>query len=498
VIIMRKAALVLLTLLLSAMFVSADSSRKPLTLGDCITLASRRNPAIRAARYSQRAAKYKRKAAASSFLPVFKAEYAHTWLDERPTFEIPEQPGMTIPGGTQDITIDMSAIGMPPVTVPVTFPDMNTPRIPAQQLPAGEDEIDSLTISVTQPLFAGGAIWQGYRLAKLQERVARLQAVNAYQQITHRTRTTFYGVLKARQFVRVAKKAVEMGESLKKRAQDFFEVGMIAKNQLLEAEVNLAQMRQNFTTARTSYDLARTGLGLLIGWEDKKLMEVKGELDLTTLEFELDECIQAGLRDRPDIRIAQVQSEMARRAVKLERSNWVPQIALIGTYKHETGSFSSDEDILSITIGAKWTFWEWGKKYYNVRSSKIQARAASENYRMVRDLAILEIKQAYIKILQARANMTTASAVLSSGEENLRVVQARFDQQMATSFDVLKAQTLLTQAETNVISSTADYATARAELDNAMGIRFVVPRPALLTDNRSDNEGEDENSSENK
>ncbi len=476
---MRKMlpALSVLLLFIMAAPYGAANDRKALTLDDCIRLARRNNPAIHAAGHNRWAAVYKKKAAVANFLPVFNAEYSHTWLDERPTFEIPAQPGMTIPGGSQDITIDLSSIGLPPMTVPVEFPDVTTPDIPAQQLPAGEGEIDNLTISVTQPLFTGGLIWQGYKLTKLQEKMAMLQAADAGYEITYRTRTTFYGVLKAREFVRVAEKAVEMGESLRKRAQDFYEVGMIAKNQLLEAEVNLAQMQQNLTTARTSYDLARTGLGILIGKNETELVEVQGELEVATIELSLEDCVQNGLRDRPDVRIAQIQNEMARRAVKLERASWVPHVALIGTYTRETGSFSSDEEILSLTIGATWTFWEWGKKYYNVRSSKAMSRAASENLRMVRDMAILGIKQAYLKILQAHANVNTARASLSSAEENLRVVQARFDQQMETSFDVLKAQTLLTQAETNEISAMADYMTAKAELDRAMGLDLAIDQP---------------------
>ena len=465
---MRKPAFLLSALLLGITAIISNSAEK-LTLDDCVKLARQTHPAIHAARYSGTSASYKKKAAVANFLPVFQAEYRHTWLDERPTFQIPAQPGMTIPGGTQNVTIDLSSIGMPPVSVPVTTPDTVVPGSKPQQLPAGDDEQDNLTITVTQPLFTGGAIWQGYNLAKLQEKAALLQAEDADGEITYQTRSTFYGVLKAREFVKVAEKAVEMGESLRKRAKAFFDVGMIAKNDFLEAEVNVAQFKQNLNTARTTYDLARTGLGLLIGRPEGDLVEVEGELKIVKLESSLDECIQNGLRDRPDVRIAQIQSEMAKRAVKLEESKTMPQVALIGQYQHGKGSFSSDEDVMSLSIGATWTFWEWGKKYHNIRSSQYTAKAADENLRFVRDKAIFEIKQAFIKIQQARVNIDTATASLSSAEENLRVVQARYDQQMATSFDVLKAQTLLSQSQTNEIGARADYITAMAELDRAMG-----------------------------
>lgn len=466
---MRKISTTISFILL-AFAITISSDDKSLTLDECLIMALKNNPAIQAAKYGSDSATYKRRAATANFLPVFKAEYAHTWLDEQPTFEIPAQPGRTIPGGTQDITLDLSSIGFPSVTVPVTFPDTKVAGSPAMQMPAGDDEIESVTVSVTQPIFTGGAITSGYKLAKMQEEISTMQLADVAGEIVYRTRLTFYQILKAREFVKVAAKAVEMGESLRKRTQDFYDVGMIAKNQLLEAEVNLAQMKQNQTMAQTGYDLARTGLAILIGFEGDGMPEVKGELNVVTIEMSLDECLKNGMRDRPDMHIAQKQVEMANTMVRLEQSGWTPQVALIGTYKHETGGFSSDEDMLSLTLGAQWTFFEWGKKYYNLNSSKSIAQAANQNLRLTRDRASLEIRQAYIRIQQAKFNIITAQASQISAEENLRVVQARFDQQLDTSFEVLKAQTLMTQAETNLIGAKADYITARAELDRAMGL----------------------------
>lgn len=467
---MRKALLSLTLVVVSAVAVARAGAPEKLDLGECVKRARRNHPAIQAAMHSGESATYDKKAAVANFLPTFKAEYQHTWLDERPTFEIPAQPGMTIPGGTYDVTLDLTGLGLGTPTIPITFPDMTTPPTPATELPAGKDEIESVTVSMTQPLFTGGKIWQGYKISKLKEMTAKLQVADVYSQITFQTRKTFYDVLKAREFVRVAEKAVEMGESLRQRAQDFYDVGMISKNQLLEAEVKLAEFQQNLTTAKTSYELARTGLGLLIGYRDNELPVVTGELEYVTFEADLNECIRTGLADRPDVKTARIQAEMADRATKVEYANWMPDVALVGTYKHETGSFTSDEDILSLTLGAQWTFWQFGKKYHKIRSASSIAKAAQDNLKMKRDRAILEIKQAYIQIRQADANLHTARTSLDNAEENLRVVQARFRQQMATSFDVLKAQTMLTEAETSVVGALADYMTARADLDRAMGV----------------------------
>ena len=86
----------------------------------------------------------------------------------------------------------------------------------------------------------------------------------------------------------------------------------------------------------------------------------------------------------------------------------------------------------------------------------------------------LEVKSAYLNIIVARRNIETARETLNQAEENYRITNLQYQQQMTTSTEVLDARTLLTQAQTNYYSSLYGYNIALSELERAMGERVIT------------------------
>jgi outer membrane protein TolC len=74
-----------------------------------------------------------------------------------------------------------------------------------------------------------------------------------------------------------------------------------------------------------------------------------------------------------------------------------------------------------------------------------------------------------LNVGSATEAITVAKAAVSSAEENFRLVKKRYDANTATSFDVVDAENLLTQARAQLQTSTYDYLVARAALRRAMG-----------------------------
>ena len=82
----------------------------------------------------------------------------------------------------------------------------------------------------------------------------------------------------------------------------------------------------------------------------------------------------------------------------------------------------------------------------------------------------LEVKDAYLRLREARDKIGVAQVAVEQAEENFRINAERFKEQVATTTEVLDAQTLLTQARSNYFNALSDYNIAWARLDRAMGI----------------------------
>jgi outer membrane protein TolC len=71
-----------------------------------------------------------------------------------------------------------------------------------------------------------------------------------------------------------------------------------------------------------------------------------------------------------------------------------------------------------------------------------------------------------------------AKKAVEQGEENFRMAQERYKEQVGTLTDVLDSQTLLTQAQTDYYNALSNYNVAKAALNKAMGLPVHGPSRA--------------------
>ncbi len=81
-----------------------------------------------------------------------------------------------------------------------------------------------------------------------------------------------------------------------------------------------------------------------------------------------------------------------------------------------------------------------------------------------------EVRNTGLDCEVAKKNIATASKALDQAQENWRITNVQYQQQVATSTDVLDARTFLTQADTNYYNSVYGYLSAVAELNRVVGI----------------------------
>jgi len=124
-------------------------------------------------------------------------------------------------------------------------------------------------------------------------------------------------------------------------------------------------------------------------------------------------------------------------------------------------------------LQAKWTLFDWGKTKAEVKRLTRQRHALKKAYAYLKDQIKLQVKRAYLNLKEAEKNIKTAEASVAQAKENYRITDLQYKNQVTTSTEVLDAQTLLTQAQTNYYTALYRYNIAIAELERAMG-KFVM------------------------
>ena len=438
-----------LFILISFMFyqdVYADGdSNRMYTLEESVREALAKNWTVKAKEEKIEESQFTMKAAKTDLYPTFSTTYGYTRLNE-----VQETEGSTI-----------------------TLPGPTVINIPGRELNA----LDNFQWkgTVTQPIFTGFALTSAYELAKLGIDVSELDLELEKLDLALQVKEAYFNILGADKAVNVAKSAVESLESHLKVARNFYEVGMIPINDLLKAEVELANAQNDLFKAENASKLARVSFSVLLSRPVDTNVQVEDILVYTPEFPDYDAYLKKALTNRPELKTIDINSRQIDEQVKLAKSKYYPDIALTYSYVKEgdqldvSGSEFHDSDSWQATVGLSWTFWNWGKTGYSVRQNESRKKQLMQTRKALEDGIKLELRKAILDLQEAEVSIPTAKKAVEQAEENLRVSEERYKAQVTTSTEVLDAQTLLSQARVNYYTALYTHNLAKAGLLRAIG-----------------------------
>ena len=446
---MRRLALLILILLLVSP--PAMAEKQILTLEEAVQMALKQNPSLQAARLTFSMAREAEREAWTRYFPTVKFNYNYTrWNEEQ-------------------------HVRLQPVEIPPLAPGMAPITIKPGNVITSRQNVYQYTFSFQQPIFTGWAITAAHRMALLSARQAELEAQETRLEVAYNVKKAYFGILTAKRMEKVAQLAVkQLGHHLYV-AKNFFEQGIIPRNDLLKSQVALAQARQDLVRAKNNVAVAVATLNAILHREVTAPLEVK-EMDLLPHPtFSLKEAIQRALKQRPIVEAARKGVEKGKEGIRLARSGYFPHVFLEGVYRKHgnhpncTGDDLTDAEDWRLTAGLEWTLFEMGRTRHQVEKARLGELKALAQLKEVEDRVAVEVQEAYLEMEAARQNIDTARTAVEQAKENFRVTEERYKEQIDTSTEVLDAQTLLTQAQTYYYRAIYRYNLAVARLLRLMG-----------------------------
>ena len=420
-----------------------------LTLEESIQIALEESLSIRSATEEIKAKEFEELSTKADFYPKLSASYIYTRLDN-------------------DTVTDAQYTTYP-------YDPLTDSHFPLSVSPFDTNSYQ-FNVTATQPLFTGWRLTLTRDLAALGVDIAKIQKETVIQDVIVNVKEAYFGILKAEKLEKVAKQTVELFKAQLRVSQAFYDEGIIAKNDLLQTEVQMAQARQDLIKATNAVELAKSLLNNLLRRELDQELNIKDILDYYPINLALQKCMEKAEQNRPEIQELLLNVMYAEKAVELSKSAYYPSVSLIGNYQRETDDIlldfgsGEDPDHWTITLQGEWTFWEWGKKRHDVEAARANMSKARYLLEEITDNIQLEIKGAYLSLREAEKNIQVAKTAVVQAEENFRMNEERYKQQVATSTDVLDALTLLTQARTNYFNALSEHNIAWARLERAMGV----------------------------
>lgn len=305
--------------------------------------------------------------------------------------------------------------------------------------------------------------------ARIGQDQADHQKEMVQQQIRFEVLRAYFGVLLAQQRKEVTEEAVKMAESDRGRIDDLFRAGRVVQSDLLSAEVQLAEFRQQQVQASGDLVTAHAFLNTVLGTPVQTIQGVTGQLtDKQFSPAETDELIRQALQNRPDYARAGSAVRSSEEGVRGARGNYLPRVDIFSSYGISGRDLASGSSDYAVGAGLTFNLFDFGRGARLDKARAAQSTAAAEQEHLANQIR-LEVIQAYQDYVSARERMKVADRTVTQALEALRIIQDRYKEGLTTITEVLRTETAYLRTRLNLISARYDHYTGYARVLMATG-----------------------------
>lgn len=341
----------------------------------------------------------------------------------------------------------------------------------------GNSHSNSITASL--PIFTGGELQGQIGQAKANYRSMLSAEEQAYNEMKETATTGYFNMLNATNMKALRQESVDRLQAHLDNVIAQYNVGIVARADVLRSEVELANAKQDYITASNEYDVAEATLNNIIGTPLGTTLLLKDRLQYEPYENDMAYCLAYSEQHRPELKQAEYGVDAAEAALVVARSGHMPKInAVAGNYwggTDESNWPGDDNDHWSVGVTASMNIFDSGVTWSKIHAAQEALVQAKESQRQIKDNVELEVRTDYLSMREAEKRITTAQVAVASAEEDYHIAVVRYQAGVGTNIDVMDAQEALTQAKTNYYQALYNYNTSKAALNTSMGVGVPVP-----------------------
>ncbi|MBO4551382.1 MAG: TolC family protein [Bacteroidaceae bacterium] len=322
-------------------------------------------------------------------------------------------------------------------------------------------------INVTLPLYVGGQLTAANRLAGIGQTVSEEQLRKARMQVIADVDNAYYTLISVRSKVQMLEAYARQMQGLYDQVKLGVDVQMATENDLLRITTKQNEISYQLQKARNGEQLCGFALANIIGTDfEQTIIPTDSVFSASSMFSELFEDISS----RPDLLLLQQQVKASEVLVKKERSNYLPTVALVGSYSyHDLLKLNGDLNLPGGTmlrynhtfrggspyalLSMKLPIFHWGAELKKVKKAKLNLDDSKLQLQQMERSMRVEVRRAVQNVTDGQRMVETAMIGREQADENLRVMRQKYDNQMCTMTDLLDAQSQWQQARSNLIEA---------------------------------------------
>ena len=467
---------------------SVAGTQRLLTLDSCRAMALRNNKQMGVAKVKQEVNANLRKSARTQYLPKVNAVGGYMWMSREISLLSDDQKEALNNLGT----IATSKLQSAPETVTSQLPaatagDMGQFAGALNQVGASLVEgfrtdtrnMFAGAVTVTQPVFMGGALVAANKIADINEQMAANSLEMKRQNTLYNIDQMYWQVVSLRHKQTLAESYVELVKKLKGDVQKMIDQGVATKGDGLSVGVRVNEAEMALTQVQDGLALSKMLLCQLIGLDEDEAITLADEESAglgTEIAAEPQHAGQAdaAFANRPELKVLQNTVDLSRQTTNALKAGNLPTVLLTGGYMvSNPNTFNGFEKkfggVWNIGVVVRVPVWNWGDVKYKVRASKGATTMANLELDDAREMISLQVRQSNFKVKEAQKKLTMAQSNVANADENLRMANLAFKEGTASFTTVMEAQTAWNAAQSQLIDAEIGVKLSEVELQKALG-----------------------------
>lgn len=443
------------TIIICLVCCSIVAAQPKYTLEQILDSALHNNIAIRNAQLGIEAAQQQRKEAFTKYFPSVSA--AGVWFNAtKDMAKMTVNPGeMLSPQAVQDLAEVLPASALAALATPTSITMLRKGVIG--------------TVSAIQPVFAGGQIVNGNRLAKVGEDVSKIQLELSENEVEKTAEQYFWQLASVQEKLKTILAAEQLLGDIHNDVDVAVRAGVAMPNDMLQVQLRENEIASQKLKIENAITLVRMLLGQYCGLTHDTAFEIVVP-DMNQPENILPTSIEEGQEVKllPEYQLLDKQVEAAKLQRKLAVGQNLPSVGVgVGYNYHNLLDNDRSFGLVFATVNIPISDW-WGGSHA-IKRKKIEVQKAEEQLEDNTQLLQIRMQNAWNGVQESYQQLLLAQRSIEQAQENLRLNRNYYNAGTSKMSDLLQAQLLFQQAQDKRTDAFSDYHNKLLEYKHSIG-----------------------------
>ncbi len=318
--------------------------------------------------------------------------------------------------------------------------------------------------NVSMPIFSGFKLKNAIEADQNNLEAAKFSAEDSKEKIAIQVVQDYLNLYKARKAVGLIKESLKSAEQRVKDFSAMEQNGLLARNDLLKAQLQQANTQVSLEEARKNEDVLNYKLVTELN------LPASTVINTTESGFVIMPKQFSEVGERNDIQALKSQEEAAENGIKIAKSDYYPSVGFTGGYiALDVHNALTVSNAMNLGVGVSYNLSSLFKNKHEVKLAESRAQELKFQIDRVSDLASIQVKNAEKEYELALKKLDVYSQSDEQAAENFRIVQDKYDNGLEDTNDLLEADVEQLQAKINLAYAKANITQKYYELLRATG-----------------------------